>query len=116
MNTVPVGVPPVGSTGVGMFTTSGLIVTGALFAPGTRYSVDRPALLSEIQNGLPVLSEMPHALTRFGSVTAAAPGRSDTRLVCRTVPPELTLRRRRLGGHSDQGQGAGRDQRGRGDD
>src|SRR6185312_16339474 len=29
---------------------------------------------------------MPHGLTRFGSCTAATPGRSDTRLVCRTVP------------------------------
>ena len=30
LKTVPVGVPPVGLTGVGMFTTSGLIVTDVL--------------------------------------------------------------------------------------
>src|SRR5262245_13111354 len=29
---------------------------------------------------------MPQGLTRLGSVTAAAPVRSDTRFVCRTVP------------------------------
>src|SRR5262245_2804546 len=29
---------------------------------------------------------MPQGLTRLGSTSAAAPGRSDTRLVCRTVP------------------------------
>src|SRR6266436_5890675 len=48
--------------------------------------VDRPALLSEIQNGLPPLSEIPQGLTRFGSSKAATPGKSDTRLVCKTVP------------------------------
>ena len=35
LNTVPVGVPPVVPTGVGMVTTSGTIVTGVLLAPGT---------------------------------------------------------------------------------
>ena len=49
----------------------------------------RPELLSEIQNGLPELSEMPQALTRLGSIVAATPGRSDTRLVCKTVPELL---------------------------
>jgi methylaspartate ammonia-lyase len=48
--------------------------------------VASPALLSEIQNGLPELSEIPHELTRLGSVTAATPAKSDTRLVCNTVP------------------------------
>src|SRR5262249_13748502 len=32
---------------------------------------------------------MPQGLTRLGSVTAATPGKSDTRLVCRTVPVAL---------------------------
>ena len=37
LNTVPVGVPlaPSGLPGVGMLTTSGLIETGVLLAPGT---------------------------------------------------------------------------------
>src|SRR5260370_28810286 len=37
LNTVPVGAPvaPSGSPGVGMLTTSGLIETGVLLAPGT---------------------------------------------------------------------------------
>src|SRR5262249_22623625 len=37
LNTVPVGVPlaPVGSPGVGMLTTSELMLTGVLFVPGT---------------------------------------------------------------------------------
>jgi hypothetical protein len=35
LNTVPVGVPPVRLTGVGMLTTSGLIETGVLPAGGT---------------------------------------------------------------------------------
>ena len=53
--------------------------------------MDKPALLSEIQNGLLALSEMPQALTRLGSWTAATPGKSDTRLVCETVPPVVAL-------------------------
>jgi hypothetical protein len=35
LNTVPVGAPPVRPTGVGMFTASALIETGAGLAPGT---------------------------------------------------------------------------------
>src|SRR5215470_11372570 len=49
LRTVPVGAPPVRLTGVGMFTTSGLIATAGLLAPGTLERVARPALLSEIQ-------------------------------------------------------------------
>src|SRR6478672_5673035 len=88
LNTVPEGVPTgfSGSRGVGILTTRGLMAIGAPFWPGVLYRVDTPALLSEIQNGLVSLSEMPQGLTRLGSVTAATPGRSDTRLVCRTVP------------------------------
>src|SRR5262245_17878345 len=88
LNTVPVGVPddPVGSGGDGMPTTSKLIDTGVLFAPGTVYSVDTLAPLSEIQKGLVELSEMPQGLTRWGSVTAATPGKSETRFVCKTFP------------------------------
>jgi len=48
-------------------------------------------LLSEIQNGLPPLSEMPQALTRLESWTAATPGKSDTRLVCKTMPDEFPV-------------------------
>src|SRR5262249_19402656 len=79
LNTVPVGVPlaPSGSPGAGMLTTSELIETGVLFVPGTLYRVDRLVPLSEIQNGPAGLSEMPQGLTRWGSVTAATPGRSD---------------------------------------
>src|SRR5258708_17784960 len=91
LKSVPVGVPPSRLAGVGMFTTSGEIEIPMLPAPGTEYSVDTPAPLSEIQKGLPELSEMPHGLTRWGSCTAATPGRSDTRLVWSTVPPAGAL-------------------------
>src|SRR5207302_3239540 len=66
LNTVPVGVPeaPNGSTGVGMLTTSGTMPIGAPLAPGVLYRVETPALLSEIQNGLPGLSAMPQGLTK----------------------------------------------------
>ena len=35
LNTVPVGVPPVSPTGVGIFTTRGFIDTAVLLVPGT---------------------------------------------------------------------------------
>ena len=73
--------------------------------------MDKPELLSEIQNGLPALSEMPQALTRLGSWTAATPGKSDTRLVCKTVPPVVALAGCRRGAHADRHQGGGRHQR-----
>ena len=53
--------------------------------------MDRPALLSEIQNGLPPLSEMPQGLTRLASVRPATPAKSDTKLVCNTVPGAAAL-------------------------
>src|SRR5258708_15946342 len=65
LKTVPVGVPPSRLAGVGMFTTSGVIEIPVLPAPGTEYSLDTPAPLSEIQKGLPELSEMPHGVTRW---------------------------------------------------
>src|SRR5262249_41854992 len=81
LNTVPVGVPsvPRGAGGLGMLTTS------ACGTPAVLESVDTPALLSEIQKGLPLLVEMPHGLTRWGSICCATPGRSDTKFVCRTL-------------------------------
>src|SRR5438309_4317274 len=36
--------------------------------------------------GLVELSEIPQGLTRWGSMTLATPGRSDTKLVCSTFP------------------------------
>src|SRR5215471_15450510 len=69
LRTVPVGAPPVRLTGVGMFTTSGLIETVVGVAAGTLKSVDTPALLSEVQKGPPSPCEIPHGLTRLGSRT-----------------------------------------------
>src|SRR5947209_16200508 len=65
LNTVPVGVPsfPRGSAGGG----PGIFTTRDCGVPAVLYSVDRPVPLSEIQKGLPELSEMPHGLTRLGS-------------------------------------------------
>jgi hypothetical protein len=68
--TAPVGPP---ST----VTTSGLIASGPLL--GVAYSVDRSVPLSATHQGLVVaLRVSPQALTRCGSVSAAAPGTSET--------------------------------------
>ena len=37
---------------------------------------------SDTQNGLVAVNDMPHGFFRFGSVTAASPGISETRLIC----------------------------------
>src|SRR6478752_2652231 len=62
LNTVPVGVPlfPVASPGDGILTTSELMLTGVLPAPGTLYRLATPALLSDTQNGPLEFSDMPH--------------------------------------------------------
>ena len=51
-------------------------------APFWSYSVVKPLLLSEIQNGLPGIIAMPQGFTSLASVLAAIPAVSDTRLVC----------------------------------
>src|SRR5262249_3670024 len=69
LNTIPVGVPgaPIAALGVGMPTTR------PCFTPWVLYSVDTPALLSEIQKGLPSfvevvgLSAIPQGLTSWES-------------------------------------------------
>jgi hypothetical protein len=79
LKTVPVGaaggVPPAGG---GMVTTSGL-ATGNNW-PAPLYRVEVPVALLATHNGLVALAEMPHGFTRFGSVCAARPGMSETRL------------------------------------
>src|SRR5262245_35708969 len=78
LKTIPVGAE-FGSddpSGSGILTTNGKIV------PSPRYSVDRPVPLSAIQTGPNGLNAMPHALTRFGSVTSAFVEPSDTKLCC----------------------------------
>src|SRR5215472_11251035 len=70
LKTVPVGAPllPMRSTGVGIPTTSGLMVTEFGALGGTLYSVATPAALSETQKGEPVgISVTPQGFSRFGS-------------------------------------------------
>src|SRR5579863_2501128 len=61
----------------------GIVTTSDWIAPVLLYRVESPVPLSAIQNGLVALNEIPQGLTRFVSVTAAIPGRSETRLLCR---------------------------------
>ena len=78
LNTWPVG--PCGPLAVvGMLTTR---ACGAAIPLVTRYRVDVLVAWFEIQNGLVALNDMPQGFLRFGSVTCASPGTSDTRLVC----------------------------------
>src|SRR6266567_3171101 len=71
LNTRPVGAPPVpkGSSGVGISTTSGTWLSVPLAS--VRYSVERPAPLSETQNGETDDSPTPHGFIRRGSTKAA---------------------------------------------
>src|SRR5581483_9647131 len=57
-----------------------MVTTNGMMAPDPLYSVVRPEWLSETQNGLAALAEIPQGFTRFGSVTSALPGVSATRL------------------------------------
>src|SRR5690348_165746 len=79
LKTVPVGVP-CGASGCvglgGMVTTSGFPAGWAW--PWPLYSVLSPVPSSDTQNGLPELAVRPHGFTRWGSVTCARPGMSDT--------------------------------------
>src|SRR3982074_1146658 len=52
-----------------------------LKAPFWSYRVVKPLLLSEIQKGLPGIKAIPQGFTSLGSVLAAIPAVSDTRLV-----------------------------------
>src|ERR1700722_10211741 len=69
------GEPPAGG---GIVTTSG---TMAPVLP--LYKVAKPVPLSETHQGLVAEDDNPHGLTRLGSVIAATPGISETRLFCR---------------------------------
>src|SRR6478672_4836690 len=78
LNACPVGVPTAAAPadgGAGMVTTSGRAL------PAPSYSVVTPAALSDTQIGLPGPTEVPQGLRRFGSVCAASPGMSETRLL-----------------------------------
>src|SRR5258708_11722673 len=77
LNTCPVGFEVPVPSGVGIVTTR----AGGTPAPLER--VVTPIPLSEIQKGLVALAEMPHGLTRWLSVFAAAPGVSASKLVCK---------------------------------
>src|SRR5258708_11928251 len=76
LNIAPVGAPPVLAVGVAMATIN------ALATPLPLYSVDKPVLLSDTQNGLVGEATNPHGFTRPGSTLSAMPGRSETRLCC----------------------------------
>ena len=66
LNTAPVGAP-------GTFTTNGIAI------PVPSYNVERSVPLSDTHQGVVGPDVSPHALTRFGSRFAAAPGTSETR-------------------------------------
>src|SRR4051794_39986002 len=71
LETCPDGGPP------GMLTTSGTIAFGvAGGAPAYSVAVLVPAL--DTQSGLVGRNDMPHGFTRWGSVSVAMPGMSDT--------------------------------------
>src|SRR5215468_4666333 len=78
LNTMPVGVPPVGAPGAGIVTTRGEGPTGKA-CPFALYRVDRPDPLSETQKGEVELETRPQGLTRLGSVKRATPAISETR-------------------------------------
>src|SRR6516162_267205 len=78
LNTMPVGVPPVGAPGAGIVTTRGEGPTGKA-CPFALYRVDRPDPLSETQKGEVELETRPQGLTRLGSVKRATPAMSETR-------------------------------------
>src|SRR3954466_15918275 len=58
LNTVPVGVPIVAPP------TGGMVTTIACTTPVELYTVERPVLLSEVQNGPVPLKLIPHGFTR----------------------------------------------------
>jgi hypothetical protein len=67
---------------VGAAPGGGTVTTSGMISPAPLYSVAKPVLLSETQNGEPELNDTPHGLAKFGSVVFAIPGISDTRFVC----------------------------------
>src|SRR3954453_1819121 len=76
VETVPVGEP----AGGGMVTT--IETFCGLAGSEVLYRVALPVPLSDTHQGLVALCDTPHAFCRSGSVTAASPGTSETRLVC----------------------------------
>src|SRR6266536_1785800 len=78
----PLKTIPVGADGGTPPTGGGTVTTSASFWPAPLYSVETPVPLSATHQGLVALRARPHGLTRFGSVTGASPGISETRLVC----------------------------------
>src|SRR5437868_3224374 len=88
--TTPVGADAPEPPGAGI-----VIVPGATGCPVPSRLVDFPDPFSEIQSPLLSPKAIPHGLTRFGSVLAAIPGRSETRFVCVNVgAPGVADRRR----------------------
>src|SRR6266576_5985330 len=73
LNTIPVG--PLGGAPPGMVTTNPWGVPAAL------YRVASPVPWSEVQKGDVAEKATPHGFLRLGSVLAARPGISETRLV-----------------------------------
>src|SRR5882724_665520 len=80
LKTMPVGAAIVPPPAGGMITTRGW-PTGAGF-PEPSYSVLTPVALSATQRNVGCATARPQGLTKFGSVTGARPGMSDTRFVC----------------------------------
>src|ERR1700751_2022071 len=78
LNACPVGAPtaPLAAEG-----GAGIATTRGCGLPEPSYSVVTPAWLSDTQIGLPGPTDVPHGFFRFGSVCAASPGISETRLV-----------------------------------
>src|ERR1700745_3963808 len=74
----PVGAPTAPSPADG---GAGISTLSACGLPAPSYRVAAPAWLSDTQIGLPGPTEVPHGFFRFGSVCAARPGMSDTRVV-----------------------------------
>lgn len=95
LKTCPVGAEVAPAVGPGMVTAGMTFVV--IVAPLTESTEARPVPLSEIQNGLVVEEDMPHGLTRLGSVLAAGiRAESEIRLNCMkvgaAVAPSIALR------------------------
>src|SRR6185437_15614706 len=79
LNAWPVGAPTAPSPADG---GAGMSTLSAWGLPAPSYRVVAPAWLSDTQIGLPGPTDVPHGFFRLGSVCAARPGISETRLVC----------------------------------
>src|SRR6266550_5436877 len=77
LNAWPVGAPTAPAPADG---GAGMSTLSAWGLPSPSYRVAAPAWLSETQIGVPGPTDVPHGFFRFGSVWAARPGMSETRL------------------------------------